>query len=198
MWSFFIIASNCKTETYNFKRLISKNGNTADVASAYSTKLWSLHSSQLVSSKWKCTRIFSISLTFNSRYFSRLLLYFYTSTQYCKPIASPLIFEALLSFTAKRQLYQCISWQTAIVFPNGINTLLRRYTSQYTPRICQMCFKHSLVHWYFGWFGFTLLRKGNTFSLTSHAILHVFRAHSLLCMENVFAQLSEWWTGGEW
>lgn len=34
IWSFFIITSNCKMETCNFKRLISKNGNTADAASA--------------------------------------------------------------------------------------------------------------------------------------------------------------------
>lgn len=34
IWSFFIITSNYKMETYNFKRLISKNGNTADAASA--------------------------------------------------------------------------------------------------------------------------------------------------------------------
>lgn len=34
IWSFFIITSNCKMETCNFKRLRSKNGNTADAASA--------------------------------------------------------------------------------------------------------------------------------------------------------------------
>ena len=34
IWSFFIITSKCKMETCNFKRLISKNGNTADAASA--------------------------------------------------------------------------------------------------------------------------------------------------------------------
>lgn len=34
IWSFFIITSTCKMETCNFKRLISKNGNTADTTSA--------------------------------------------------------------------------------------------------------------------------------------------------------------------
>lgn len=34
IWSYIIITSNCKMETCNFKRLISKNGNTADAESA--------------------------------------------------------------------------------------------------------------------------------------------------------------------